>query len=153
MVCIGILMLLFGCFWLFCLLVFSTLPIIFFPFILSLRVLCLLICLFDCLSFERSQCRNLGGNWLTTVCLSCNCNSCYQANPTILLLMERFGPKKVTNRAHFSQTNLNQECVILKFFNKLANLMMRMTLNDGDTGLEYDHDQRPLHCILKLAEN
>ena len=76
--------------------VFSTLRIIFFPFILSLRVLCLLICLFDCLSFERSQCRNLGGNWLTTVCLSCNCNSCYQANPTILLLVERFGPKKVT---------------------------------------------------------
>ena len=37
---------------------------------LSLSEFYLLICSFDCLSFERSQCRNLGGNWLTTVCLS-----------------------------------------------------------------------------------
>ena len=38
----------------------------------------LLICLFDCFSFEGSQCRDLGGNWLTTVCLYCNCNFSYR---------------------------------------------------------------------------
>ena len=38
----------------------------------------LLICLFDCFSFEGSQCHDLGGNWLTTVCLYCNCNFSYR---------------------------------------------------------------------------
>ena len=60
-----------------------------FCFAYTLSEFYLLICLFDCLSFERSQCRNLGGNWLTTVCLFNLQPNCYQAQPTILLLMGR----------------------------------------------------------------